>query len=110
MFLDTLLKSAKEPETVRALELIISQLNLLLCLVQDVLDIKTIESKKFERKFMAFEPTPTLEFIVAMFNPHCSMSKTVITFDTVSVATLQHAFSHNHREELMPHEDLPAKL
>ena len=56
------------------INLIVSQLNLLLCLVNDVLDIKMIQSQKFEPKVEKFNPVKdVLEFIVAMFNPQAEM-------------------------------------
>ena len=48
--------SVQNPEIVRVLTLIITQLNLLLSLVNDVLDIKLIESGKFVPKFETFNP------------------------------------------------------
>ena len=47
--------------------MIIAQLNLLLCLVNDVLDIKLIQEGKFKPKLEKFEPKKLLDFIVAMF-------------------------------------------
>ena len=49
--------------------LIISQLNLLLSLVNDVLDLKMIKQGIYEPKLDAFNPKNCLEFIVAMFKP-----------------------------------------
>jgi len=47
--------------------LVISQLNLLLCLVNDVLDMKMIEQGKYEPKLEKFSPQGILKFIVNMF-------------------------------------------
>ena len=56
------------------INLVVSQLNLLLCLVNDVLDIKMIQSQKFQPKVEKFNPVKdVLEFIVAMFNPQAQM-------------------------------------
>ena len=43
-------KSLKDEGTFQMLTLIVSQLNLLLCLVNDVLDIKLIRMNRFEAK------------------------------------------------------------
>ena len=51
----------------RVLELVINQLNLLLCLVNDVLDMKMIEQDKYEPKQERFSPQSILKFIVNMF-------------------------------------------
>lgn len=49
--------------------MIISQLNLLLSLVNDVLDLKMIKLDKYDPKLETFSPTETFDFIVAMFQP-----------------------------------------
>ena len=51
------------------LMLIVPQLNLLLCLVNDVLDMKLIQQGYFEPKMERFEPRKIFEFIIAMFGP-----------------------------------------
>jgi len=51
------------------LHLIISQLNMLLCLVNDVLDIKMILHNKYEAKVEKFNPLSILDFIQQMFKP-----------------------------------------
>ena len=70
MFLESLLRLPNLDEsTVQMLNLIVSQLNLLLCLVNDVLDLKLIKMDKYESKVDSFKPLDTLEFIKAMFRP-----------------------------------------
>ena len=44
-----------------------TQLSLLLCLVNDVLDIKLIKTNKLQAKMEKFEPKKLLDFIVEMF-------------------------------------------
>jgi len=88
MFLEGLLQSTTDEGTRKILNLIIAQLNLLLCLVNDVLDIKTIEQGKFEQKNSSFVPHDTFEFIMAMFRPQATMQNTRIQFEAVSSATL----------------------
>ena len=51
----------------RIISLIISHMNLLLSLVNDVLDIKMIKHNKFEVKSETFNPINLLDFIIAMF-------------------------------------------
>ena len=80
---------------------------MLLCLVNDVLDIKQIGMSKFEAKVIEFSPQSTLEFILAMFKPQAEMQGTRISCETVSAKTLSEALIHGHRKNLMPHEDLP---
>ena len=69
MFLEGILQSTQDGNARHTLQLIISQLHLLLCLVNDVLDIKLIESGKFEPKLIEFSPLETLLFIKDMFSP-----------------------------------------
>ena len=51
----------------RVIRIIITQINLLLCLVNDILDLKLIEEKKFKPKLALFDPRETLDFIVDLF-------------------------------------------
>ena len=69
MFLERMSGSVKDPEQIRVIALITTQLNLLLCLVNDVLDIKLIEAGKFEPKMQRFSPLKILKFIKDMFSP-----------------------------------------
>lgn len=69
MFLEGMIVNMKDPEQIRVITLVTTQLNLLLCLVNDVLDIKLIETGKFESKMERFSPLKILKFITDMFNP-----------------------------------------
>ena len=73
------------PRCIEMLKLIIAQLNLLLCLVNDVLDLKQIERGEFEKKNSNFNPHAILEFISSMFQHHAKMKKTKIVTKTVSL-------------------------
>lgn len=84
MFLEGLLECNLEPVIIRTLNLIISQLNMLLCLVNDVLDIKQIEQGVFEKKVQEFSPKSTLEWIAAMFKPQAAMVNTRIDTEVVA--------------------------
>ena len=83
---------------------------MLLCLVNDVLDMKCIGMSKYEPKLTEFSPQRTLEFILAMFKPQAEMQGTKISFETVSSETLQLAFQYDHDQEMMPRAELPAEL
>ena len=50
-----------------------NQLNLLLCLVNDVLDMKMIEQGKYSSKLEIFNPKNILEFIIDMFQAQTKM-------------------------------------
>ena len=56
MFLDTLQKHNLPKMADGLVNLVISQLNLLLCLVNDVLDIRLIQEGKFQQKIEKFDP------------------------------------------------------
>lgn len=67
MFVEELIQMGYDPYCTYQLYLIKSQLNLLLCLVNDVRDIKLIESGKFSPKMEAFSPLETLQLIREIF-------------------------------------------
>lgn len=97
MFLESLLRLPNLDEsTVQMLNLIVSQLNLLLCLVNDVLDLKLIKMDKYENKIEGFKPIDTLEFIKAMFRPQAEMQNCTISFQTVIIDSLLTATIHGH--------------
>lgn len=97
MFLESLLRLPNLDEsTVQMLNLIVSQLNLLLCLVNDVLDLKLIKMDKYENKIENFKPIDTLEFIKAMFRPQAEMQNCTISFQTVIIDSLLTATIHGH--------------
>ena len=80
MFLEQLLTSFNlSSGVITMLTLIINQLNLLLCLVNDVLDMKLIEQGKFDPKLEKFSPKSVLDFIVSMFEPQSNMLNTVVS-------------------------------
>ena len=88
MFLEQMMQNTKIDQTTRDLiKLIISQLNFLLCMVNDILDMKLIQQDKFNEKVEDFCPTKALEFIVAIFTPQSIMQKTKISFETISADT-----------------------
>ena len=49
--------------------LVISQINMLLCLVNDQLDLQMIEQNKFVPKEEKFSPKNTFKFILDVFAP-----------------------------------------
>lgn len=84
-FLDSLMQMDLPPRCIQMLKLVIAQLNMLLCLVNDVLDLKQIEAGEFEQKNANFNPLAILEFISSMFEYHAEMKKTEIVTKTVSL-------------------------
>ena len=62
-----------------------SQLNLLLSLVNDMLDLKMIKEGKYDPKLEIFNPSLTLDFIVSMFQPHSQAKNTFVSHHCVSL-------------------------
>ena len=63
MFLEGLLKKDLPDSILRVLELIVSQLNLLLSLVNGVLDLKLLQEGKFTKQNTTFNPEDVFTFI-----------------------------------------------
>jgi len=69
MFLESLMVETLSKSGKKLMKLIIMQINLLLCLVNEILDFKLIEENKFVKKQEIFSPQSTFEFITRMFSP-----------------------------------------
>ena len=63
---------------------IVSQINLLLSLVNDMLDLKLIDEGKFVPKKELFKPRELLQFISAMFEPQMKLADNTLSI-TVAV-------------------------
>jgi len=64
--------------------LIISQVNMLLCLVNDSLDMQLIEQDKFVPKIEVFSPSEAFKFILQVFEPTSKIQKTKLSFHSVA--------------------------
>ena len=53
---------------------------MLVCLVNDVLDLKQIEDLNFTPKKETFSPTATFNFVTSMFAPQLAMQKAKLWF------------------------------
>ena len=60
--------------------IIVAQINLLLCLVNNMLDLKLIEEGKFKPKREIFKLKDTLDFILAMFQPQIKLVNSTLSF------------------------------
>ena len=67
----------------KILWLIISQINMLLCLVNDSLDMQLIEQGLFVSKVDIFSPEETFKFIINMFEPSLHLYKVALTYQSV---------------------------
>ena len=80
MLLESLLNENITAQAMHLIKIIISQINLLLCLVNDILDLKLIEENKFVPKNEVFCPRDTFNFITNMFGPQVEMQNSTLTF------------------------------
>ena len=70
MLLDNVTSTKNLDPSVRStLRLVISSINVLLSVVNDQLDLRTIERGKFKPNLESFKPTKTFQFILNMFAP-----------------------------------------
>ena len=69
MFIEQILEYTLEDSIRKVLVLINMQLNMLLCLVNDILDIKMINQGVYAPKIEKFNPNDIFRFIVQMFKP-----------------------------------------
>jgi signal transduction histidine kinase len=83
------------------LQIIISQLTFLLSLVNNILDIKMIESGQFVAKLESFNPITVLEFIIAIFKPMTHLQGTELVYETIKAADLEEAFHYDHQKIFM---------
>ena len=67
MFLESLLHLQLKAQGIHIVKMVISQINLLICLVNDILDLKKIEEDKYTKKMEIFSPFKTFDFIANMF-------------------------------------------
>ena len=68
MLLQSLLQTISDKHAQQIIKMVISQINLLLCLVNDILDLKMIELGRFVTRKEAFNPVDVFNFILSMFN------------------------------------------
>ena len=80
MFLESLLNEQLTTQAMHLIKIIISSINLLLCLVNDILDLKLIEENKFVPKNEVFSPRDTFNFITNMFAPQVEMQNSTLSF------------------------------
>ena len=84
MFLEQLMSQEFNKGVMTVLNLIVQQLNFLLCLVNNVLDIKMIQQGIYDQKVEKFNPQSTIDFCVAMFKPQSQLTNTKILTQTRS--------------------------
>ena len=63
--------------------IVISQINLLVCLVNDILDMKMIEQGKFVKRDQRFNPLETFKFVMNIFAQQAEMQQTDLSLHIV---------------------------
>ena len=64
--------------------ILISQINLLLCLVNDILDLKMIDEDRFVSRQELFDPTATFKFIISVFSQMAEMQDTKLMYEPIN--------------------------
>ena len=67
MLLESLLQMMLDEVQKQIVDIVIQQINLLVCLVNDLLDMKLIEQGSFEKKRVVFDPLNTFNFVRSIF-------------------------------------------
>ena len=67
MLLEGMLQTIFDEALRRVIFIVISQMNLLLCLVNDLLDLKMIEQGVFTDQVAKFKPLETFDFLIDIF-------------------------------------------
>ena len=67
MLLESLLAGVKDENHRQMIRMVIAQINLLICLVNDILDLKMLDQNKFEAKITEFSPNETFKFVLNIF-------------------------------------------
>lgn len=92
------------------INLIISQLNFLLCLVNDVLAMKQIEQNKYTPQVEKFSPLALLEYIVAIFQSQSDMQKLPLSYETISFQSNSFALESSFNPKYCHKANLPAQV
>ena len=103
MFLESLLGEQMTTQARHLIKIIISQINLLLCLVNDILDLKLIEENKFVPKNEIFSPRDTFNFITSMFAPQVEMQNSTLSFKEVSILSKPSETEGDAVSSYLPH-------
>ena len=95
VFLQGLLSDIVSEHTRGIIMLIVTQINLLLSLVNDILDLKLIEEGQFEAKMERFNPREAIDFILKMLNGQVALSNTKIQVDYIADEAANESSNHD---------------
>ena len=85
-------------------------MSLLFCLVNNLIDLKLIQSHRFEPKLGDFNPIDLLRQIIAIFQPQANRQKINLSFETVTSSAFDEAKLHGFKQHLMDEDNLPELL
>ena len=85
MLLESLQLTSLGVQAVELIVIIISQINLVISSVNNMLDLRLIERRKFVGKREAFAPRNTFNFLIKMFEPMSKLQNNEIEFCAYSV-------------------------
>ena len=68
MLLESLLRSALDEAQKRIIVIVVSQINLLICLVNDILDLKMVQKGQFVPKNEWFSLREAINFVLSIFS------------------------------------------
>ena len=71
MMMQMMLKELVNESQRQVMSIIISQINLIVCLVNDIVDLKRIEEGRFFVQRTNFNPRETLKFVMGIFDHQC---------------------------------------
>lgn len=67
ILLEGMVKSITDEKFKKSIFVVISQINLLICLFNDIIDLKMIEVGNFVTKSIEFRPIKTFEYVLKIF-------------------------------------------
>ena len=68
MLLESLLRSVLDEAQKRLIVIVVSQINLLICLVNDILDLKMVQKGQFVPKNEVFSLREAIKFVLSIFS------------------------------------------
>ena len=84
-FIDNLIEMQNGPENpklaCKIMNLIKYQIHMLLCFVNDLLDLRQISENLFQVKASVFDPNLVIQLIIDMFEPQAKSQSVSLTFD-----------------------------
>ena len=78
--MQSLLKRLYVDSQRRLLLMVIAQINLLICILSDIMDCRLIEKGYFKKRRENFNPVESIKFIVSMLTSHAEVHNTSLNY------------------------------